>query len=89
MHLYLNFMKIQLVVFEILRSQDLFFKNCQKSLYQINNFEFRKKTINILEILFLYVLNMLDAKLGTEVTGNTDQSIPASPSSCPAINILK
>ena len=29
------------------------------NLYQINNFEGRKKTNNILERLFLYILNML------------------------------
>ena len=30
--------------------------------YQINNFEVRKMTINILKILFLYILNMLNIK---------------------------
>ena len=31
--------------------------------YQINNFEVRKKTKSILEILFLYILNMLNTKI--------------------------
>ena len=45
MYLRFNFEKIYPAVFEIPRSQDFFTKN-QKNFYQINNFEFRKKTKN-------------------------------------------
>ena len=39
-----------------------FFIKKFKDLYQINNFAFRKKTKNILAIMFLHILHMLNLK---------------------------
>ena len=49
-------MKIHQAVFEIPCSQ--YFLQFKKKTYQINNFEFRKKTKNILELLFLHILHV-------------------------------
>ena len=49
-------MNIHLAVFEIPHAK--YFLQKIKKLYHINNFEFRKKTKNILAILFVHILHI-------------------------------
>ena len=58
----LNIIKIHRVVFETLRSQDVFTKSFLKNYTKSTIFYLEKKTKNILEILFLYILHMLNFK---------------------------
>ena len=51
-----NCVNIHPAVFEMPRGQ--FFTKNFKNLYQMNNFKFKKKSKNILAILFLHILYM-------------------------------
>ena len=64
--------------------------------YQINNFEVRKQNKNILETLFLYILNMINIKklvlIATEIQSDETKSsgsIPAPPPVHSIARILK